>query len=266
MNNAPHAASTDAMTMCFGYVVPVCYVIMPTVETSLPWQDPQAFQCEGWSQHEDSKKHWGQSRHKAPGTWSKPHGTSGSSALQRGKAKKSNVVPQEKRGSCKCEATTVILRNLPLETTRDMLLQILDTEGFSGGYDFVHLPVDFQTRSGLGYALVNLVSHDVALSVHRHFEGFRMWPCPSDNVCEVAWNSPHQGFETHIERYRNSPLMHPSVPEAFRPLVFVNGCRVDFPAPTTRIRAPRIRHQKPDESLKPQSSRHHIHLCRGEPA
>jgi len=126
-----------------------------------------------------------------------------------------------------------------------MFLQTLDDQGFSGMYNFVHVPTAFETKLGLGYALVNLETHEVAVSVLEHFEGFSNWSCSSDNLCEVDWNSPHQGLETHVERYRNSPLMHSSIPEAFRPVMFKNGVRVEFPAPTTRIRAPRIRHQKP---------------------
>jgi hypothetical protein len=126
-----------------------------------------------------------------------------------------------------------------------MLLKILDDEHFSGAYNFVHLPIDFQTKVGLGYALVNMVSHSEALRAQEHFGGFANWPCPSGNVCQVAWNSVHQGIAVHIDRYRNSPLMHESVPESYRPALFENGVRVAFPVPTTRrIRPPRIRHQK----------------------
>merc|ERR1719461_2657977 len=53
--------------------------------------------------------------------------------------------------------TTLMLRNLPLDYTRDMLLQLLDKEGFAGKYDFIYLPVDFKTRAGLGYAFLNMV-------------------------------------------------------------------------------------------------------------
>jgi hypothetical protein len=142
--------------------------------------------------------------------------------------------------------TTIILQNVPCQCTRDALVQILDEQGFFGGYDFVHLPIDFQTKAGLGYALVNMVNHRVALRAHQRFAGFSKWPFPSENVCEVAWNQPHQGLAAHIERYRNSPLMHGSVPDAHRPALFQNGLHIAFPAPTTRIRPPRIRHQKAD--------------------
>jgi hypothetical protein len=153
--------------------------------------------------------------------------------------------------SCQSDATSdtsqqtnVILRNFPNEYTREDLLRLLDDEGFSAAYDFVHLPIDFQKKFGLGYAVVNMVSHQMALSIWEHFAGFDRWDTPCDTVCEVSWNRPHQGLEAHIERYRNSPLMHDSVPDVYRPAVFDHGLRIEFAAPTTRIRAPRIRHQK----------------------
>jgi len=141
--------------------------------------------------------------------------------------------------------TTVILRNLPTGCTRDVLLELLDDQGFFGKYDFVHLPIDFQTEVGLGYAIVNFVSHSVAMCVHDAFQTRRLNPCdPNDQVCEVAWNNPYQGLASHIDRYRNSPLMHPRVPETYRPVLFKNGVRIAFPEPTARIKAPRIRHQR----------------------
>lgn len=140
--------------------------------------------------------------------------------------------------------TTIILRNFPMECTRDVLLEVMDAEGFSGAYDFVHMPVDFQTKISLGYALVNMVSHNAALCLWQHFQGFDRWPVGAQQPCEVAWNSPNQGLAAQIDRYRNSPLMHPSVPETYRPVLLRHGVRVDFPAPTSRIRPPRIRHQK----------------------
>ncbi|CAE7621292.1 ML3, partial [Symbiodinium sp. CCMP2456] len=53
--------------------------------------------------------------------------------------------------------TTVMLRNLPNNYTRDMLLELIDSMGFRGQYDFLYLPIDFQTHACLGYAFVNLV-------------------------------------------------------------------------------------------------------------
>jgi len=242
------------MPMC--YAVPMCYVVMPTTEDTAPWQSANQMQAQ-WSQN--PRQQWVKSRSRSGQSWATQSQTStGYSTPQRAENRKSHsnrIGSPEGCGTSQCSdnavTTTVILRNLPTDCMRDVLLQILDDEGFSGKYDFLHVPTDFQTKVGLGYALLNLVTHEVAVCVQKHFEGFATWPCRSNNVCEVAWNSPHQGLETYVDRYRNSPLMHSSVPEAYRPVLFQNGVRIKFPAPTTRIRAPRIRHQKPSKGQVP---------------
>ena len=37
----------------------------------------------------------------------------------------------------------------------------------------------------------------------------------SQKVCEVCWGNPLQGLGAHIVRYRNSPVMHQSVPDEY---------------------------------------------------
>lgn len=137
--------------------------------------------------------------------------------------------------------TTVMFRNLPNDYTREMFIQLLEMEGFRGRYDFLYLPVDFATCAGLGYGFLNLVSHSDAGLVWKHFQGFTNWAVPSQKVCEITWGEPYQGLEENIDRYRNSPVMHETMPDEFQPLVFVDGRRVPFPAPTRRIRLPRMK-------------------------
>jgi hypothetical protein len=139
------------------------------------------------------------------------------------------------------DLTTVMLRNLPVELTRDMLLQLLNDQGFAGDYNFIYMPVDFVKQVGLGYAFINLVSNDVAPRFWRSFDRFRSWPVCSTKVCRLGWSTPHQGLQTHIERYRNSPLMHKDVPDEIRPALFENGERIEFPPPTKAVHAPRLR-------------------------
>jgi len=132
-----------------------------------------------------------------------------------------------------------MLKNLPNNYTRDMLLDLIDSEGFVGKYDFFYLPIDFRTHAALGYAFINLVSPEDAHVFFCCLDGFSRWSLPSYKVCQVAWSSPHQGFESHIARYRNSPLMHGAVPDLYRPVLLCDGLRISFPPPTKRVKAPR---------------------------
>lgn len=66
----------------------------------------------------------------------------------------------------------------------------------------------------------------------------------SDKIAQVCWSDPLQGLKAHIERYRNSPMMHESVDAKFKPMMFSNGARVPFPAPTKKLKPPRMRHAR----------------------
>lgn len=140
-----------------------------------------------------------------------------------------------------CQYVTVMLRNLPNNYSRAILLELIDSEGFAGQYDFFYLPMDFKSRASLGYAFVNLVSPAQAHAFREHFDGFSRWVLPSQKVCSVNWSTPYQGLEAHVERFRNSPVMHEAVPDEYKPVVFVNGIRTSFPPPTKKLRAPRTR-------------------------
>lgn len=136
--------------------------------------------------------------------------------------------------------TTVMLRNLPDGFSRDALLLLLNSEGFAGKYDFAYFPVDFDTLLGLKHAFVNMLSPAEAESLRSHLEGFTGWSTPSDSVCTVAWNDRQQGLPALVERYRNSPVMHETVPDEAKPIILVDGRRARFPPPTQKIKAPKI--------------------------
>jgi len=139
--------------------------------------------------------------------------------------------------------TTVMLRNMPNNYTRDMLREWVDSMGFAGCYDFAYLPVDFKSQAGLGYAFINFVSSAEAQRCFDNFEGFSEWKVPSEKVCTVTWGSPYQGLEAHIERYQNSPVMHHSIPDEWKPVLIDQGVRIAFPAPTKPIKTPKVRQQ-----------------------
>eukprot|EP00440_Ansanella_granifera_P055051 gb/GFBE01059676.1/.p1 GENE.gb/GFBE01059676.1/~~gb/GFBE01059676.1/.p1 ORF type:complete len:344 (+),score=42.00 gb/GFBE01059676.1/:1-1032(+) len=134
--------------------------------------------------------------------------------------------------------TTVMMRNLPNNYTRDMLLAMLDDAGFWGRYDFAYLPCDFDRNANLGYAFVNLVDTLSANDFWKMFDGFSDWAIPTAKVCQISWSGPHQGFKAHVERYRNSAVMHKSVPEEYKPVIFKEGVPQPFPLPTKKIKPP----------------------------
>lgn len=137
--------------------------------------------------------------------------------------------------------TTVMLRNMPNNYSRDMLLELLDSEGFSGQYDFLYLPIDFQTKACLGYAFINLVSAAAAMRFWRTFDGYTKWAIPSRKQSGVSWSGHQQGLDAHVDRYRNSPVMADSIPDEYKPVLFSSGVRVPFPPPTKKLKALRLK-------------------------
>lgn len=146
---------------------------------------------------------------------------------------------QDVAGSSKGK-TTVMWRNLPNNYTRDDLLGLINSEGFAGSYDFFYSPMDFTSSALVGYAFINFVNGQVAEQFFQHFQGFKQWSLMSVKVSEVGW-STLQGLDGHIERYRNSPVMHPDVPDEMRPLLLQSGQSVPFPPPTKKLRAPHLK-------------------------
>lgn len=141
--------------------------------------------------------------------------------------------------------TTVMLRNMPNNYTRALLLELLDSEGFLGQYDFLYLPVDFQTRACLGYAFINLVNATAAMRFWRTFDGYSKWAIPSRKQSGVSWSGLQQGLDAHLERYRNSPVMADSIPDEYKPVLFVDAVRVPFPPPTKKLKALRLKECHP---------------------
>jgi hypothetical protein len=131
--------------------------------------------------------------------------------------------------------TTVMMRGIPNSFTRDALVELLDSQGFGGCCNVVYLPIDIQTGAACGYASITLFTQGDAERLRNHFEGFTAWPMVSDKVCWTSW-SQLDGLLAHVGRYRNSPVLHESVPDNFKPVLFNKfGKRVPFPSPTKKI-------------------------------
>merc|ERR1712048_99560 len=135
--------------------------------------------------------------------------------------------------------TTVMMRNIPSVYTRANLLELLDQQGFHGSYDLLYMPVDIQTELNHAYAFINFTTTENVERFRAHFIGFSEWMVTSDRVCEISWSDAAQGLDENIQRYRDSPMMHESVVDRFKPALFEKGNRIPFPEPTKKIKAPR---------------------------
>jgi hypothetical protein len=123
--------------------------------------------------------------------------------------------------------TTVVITDIASTCTRDGLLAQLDEAGLAGQYDFVYLPVSFETLATHGYGIVNFVNTQAAQTL--------MEKSPDS----VSFSDQRQGLEGHVANFQDSSLMHEGVPDQFKPVLFKNGHRVPFPAPTRPTRMPR---------------------------
>jgi len=131
----------------------------------------------------------------------------------------------EQDGEVEGEArATFMLRDLPDGCTRDTVQAMLDNRGLVGEYDFLYVPIDFKTRANLGHAIVNFVSSNAAMVFLQTFDG------------SVTANVSCNGLEALAARYQNSPVMHPAVPDDYRPAIFQAGRRANFPAPSKEPR------------------------------
>jgi RNA recognition motif-containing protein len=145
--------------------------------------------------------------------------------------------------------TTLILKNLPIGFSRDMVVDLLRSRNFADTVDFVYVPIDFRSGIHFGYAFVNLTSAESAQECMDKFDGFTDWGVQSDKVCKVSFSEMNQGLDAHVQRYRDSPVMHPGVSDIFKPALFKKGVRASFPRPTKPLRAPRLRKRRPSADV-----------------
>jgi len=140
--------------------------------------------------------------------------------------------------------TTVCLRELPEGISRDLVVEALASNGFQIDCDFAYVPMKFGSKAAIGYAFVNFVSHEAAVRCFEKMNDFRSWGIACSIGCKVTWSEGDQGLKAIIERHRNGPVMHHSVPDEAKPALFKNGVRQPFPAPTKNIRPPRPKRYK----------------------
>jgi len=130
--------------------------------------------------------------------------------------------------------TTIVIRGLAGTLSQVDFLQVMDSESLR--YDFVYLPTDFKRNVRFGYAIVNFMSASAACTACSVLACHPGWT--------VEWSESHQGLDALTQRYRNSTVMHESVADVHKPLIFVDGVRASFPAPTEALTVPPFQNKK----------------------
>jgi len=132
------------------------------------------------------------------------------------------------------DGTTVIVRKVPNNVSRAEFIDKLDAEGFARTYSFVYLPMNFEKNVALGYAIVNFSDPAAAAAAVLHLPGVEL----SGKRLEASISEAKQSLSDLILRYRDSSVMHSSVPDDCKPVLFSDGLVVPFPKPTTIVDPP----------------------------
>merc|ERR1719265_721805 len=104
----------------------------------------------------------------------------------------------------------------------------------------VYLPMNFGTLLNQQYAFVNFVAADDASRFKTQLQGcIGAGQFEAANPCVVSWCVDAKVPGGFAEKYRNSPVMHPLVPEKCKPMLFKAGKQIPFPPPTKHVPKPR---------------------------
>jgi len=125
--------------------------------------------------------------------------------------------------------TTLMLRHIPNQYTRDMILSELTERGVLEYIDFLYLPIDATSHHlNVGYCFLNVINNVVVPLVWEALDGVKLMKVKSTKRCVISLGHV-QGLESNITAYRNSSLMNLS--DSVRPILLKNGKRISFPKP-----------------------------------
>ncbi|OLP77394.1 Protein MEI2-like 1 [Symbiodinium microadriaticum] len=182
---------------------------------------------------------------------------------------------EAKTGSVQAETpvdqTSMVLRNIPKDLNRTGLCSLLDVHGCFETANFIYLPARFKDGLSLGYAFINFHTPEAAMEFQRKFHGMQLHP-PGALGCANSAPKPMvvhpnvrmRSLEELLHRYKNSPILHPDVPEPMKPFLLDHGKPMPFPPQTEHVESPewlRPRHRHPPGPLRQVSS---LQGCRAQ--
>jgi len=153
-------------------------------------------------------------------------------------------VPENKR-------TTIMLRNIPLNYSRDQVEDLLNGKGYRGKYDLLYLPRDFDKGANYGYAFINFLEHVDADGARKEFHQFKKWGNQSVKRAVVCW-ATSQGRERNLEKWKISSVMSKEVKECDQPMCYDrDGNKApDMLTPDKEPRRPRPKKSNPNGAAK----------------
>jgi len=102
-------------------------------------------------------------------------------------------------------------------------MELLDSNGLKGSYDFIYVPHSFKrlpSLVNLGYFFVNFASHEDASRAWARLVGFKEWVKHSDKVMDASWATTTQGHKACVERFLNSRANNSTfVPLECKPMI-----------------------------------------------
>jgi len=120
--------------------------------------------------------------------------------------------------------STLMIRNVPLMYTREMLLAEWPNDGT---YDFLYLPVSFGTRRNLSFAFVNFTSEAAAFSFMQQWQKKRLANFASRKPLNISF-ADVQGRNSNLLEWQRKQVKCTKLPR-YQPLVFDDqGNLIDF--------------------------------------
>lgn len=119
--------------------------------------------------------------------------------------------------------TTLVVRNIPITFTKEMVLQELPPDGT---YNFFYLPFSFKQKKIAGYLFLNFISHAAASAFHSQWHGrpLHAQMCSHKlNICAAEV----QGLEENVRHLINCKIKRIKNPR-YLPSVFVGPQEVPF--------------------------------------
>jgi len=110
--------------------------------------------------------------------------------------------------------TSVMIRNVPCGINLDSAMQILESLGFSGTYDFLYLPMNSKKNANLGYFFVNFIKPEDAQRCSEHLTGESFGCGLSAKRCEVS--AAHiQGYSSMSSFFKRKAVLRSKGPPLF---------------------------------------------------